>query len=271
MEYISRGLASEIRRKYEILKEKEDDEFYFQCEKNAKKRIIEDAQYESYQIENPNSYEENPSISKDTRKKITRNGIKNINNAMLWGIEKFNPKNFDEFFIKKIAGVLLPEMYKDPIATYRTVSARLGGKNQTRIMPSYEKVIKYEMPNFVFLLNEKLDKIENKKPIDPVDVIVASTFAHFDIARIHPFVDGNGRTARALQSIILHYYKIPVPIIKSGERYDYYNHLENAVCGYNNNKAEGKIGLSEEEQGFYEFITGKINVSLDTILEKCCN
>ncbi len=269
MECVSRQLSSELRNKYRILNSIENDNFYFQCEKNQMKRIIEDAEYESYKIENPNVYNEFPSVSRSTRKKTTRNGIKSINNARLWGIKNFNPKNFEESFVREIAGMISPEIYDNSIAKYRTVSARLNGKNGCKVMPNYEKISNYEIPSFVCSLNKQFSKIENANPIDPVDVIIASAFAHFQIARIHPFVDGNGRTARTLQNIILNHYKIPMPIIKSGERFDYYTHLENAVDGYNNNRAQDNTGLSKGEQEFYEFMAGKINSSFDTILDKC--
>lgn len=41
---------------------------------------------------------------------------------------------------------------------------------------------------------------EDTKKLDPV---LVAGIAHYEFVRIHPFIDGNGRTARALASLIL--------------------------------------------------------------------
>ncbi len=41
----------------------------------------------------------------------------------------------------------------------------------------------------------------NAKEIDPV---IGAGIAHYEFVRIHPFVDGNGRTARVLSTLILY-------------------------------------------------------------------
>jgi len=33
--------------------------------------------------------------------------------------------------------------------------------------------------------------------------VIAAAIAHYELIRIHPFVDGNGRTARALAMLVL--------------------------------------------------------------------
>jgi len=97
---------------------------------------------------------------------------------------------------------------------------------------------------------------------------MAAIYAHFHMARIHPFIDGNGRTSRVTQDIILNSYGFPLPIIPSGERVTYYDCLEQAVGGWRDKRGREKFnGPSEGERLFYDFIAGKINSSLDSVLE----
>ena len=98
--------------------------------------------------------------------------------------------------------------------------------------------------------------------------ITAAIFAHLHLVRIHPFVDGNGRTSRMLQDLILDDYKIPLPIIEPGERGTYYQILDDAIYSW---KHEGEQGsrVTKDEQKFYSFMVGKINVSLDKVLDSC--
>jgi len=57
-----------------------------------------------------------------------------------------------------------------------------------------------EVPELVKELVEWLNS-EEAKELDP---IIAAGVAHYEFVRIHPFVDGNGRTARVLATLILY-------------------------------------------------------------------
>ncbi len=50
--------------------------------------------------------------------------------------------------------------------------------------------------------------------------------AHYQLLSIHPFGDGNGRTARLLMSYIQHYHKLPLSLVYAQDRTDYINALE---------------------------------------------
>lgn len=43
----------------------------------------------------------------------------------------------------------------------------------------------------------------NSNNIKPIHAILRSGIVHYEIARIHPFIDGNGRVARALSTLVL--------------------------------------------------------------------
>jgi Fic family protein len=50
--------------------------------------------------------------------------------------------------------------------------------------------------------------------------------AHFWLVDIHPFVDGNGRTARLLMNLLLLQAGYPIAILRAEDRAAYYNALE---------------------------------------------
>src|SRR4030066_484977 len=57
-----------------------------------------------------------------------------------------------------------------------------------------------DVPKFIKALVEWLNS-EAAKELDPV---IEAGIAHYEFVRIHPFVDGNGRTARVLATLILY-------------------------------------------------------------------
>jgi len=279
--YIDRELAREIIRKVGELGECDEYEVSSCCQKQMRKSIEENARLQSYRIENPNaeipfSVPRNRSrsrrkelrkseghSSKDLYNSGIRAEIANLNSAAKWAKQNFDPDNLDESFFRGIAKRIFPKMYKGEFADYRNVSARIRGSRV--IPPDSYKVRSIEIPDFTSHL---ADLLECKDVINGVE---AAAYAHLHIARIHPFVDGNGRTARILQDTILDSYGIPVPVIESGERMTYYSLLDSAAYDWKHKGGKEKGRITRGESDFYDYITGKINVSLDKIIESCLN
>ncbi len=69
------------------------------------------------------------------------------------------------------------------------------------------------------------DNIEKKHPL------VTSSIAHYNMVRIHPFDDGNGRGARILMNLILIKKGYPVAIVKNENRRKYLAALNHADKG----------------------------------------
>lgn len=101
---------------------------------------------------------------------------------------------------------------------YRQVPVRIAGSNV--ILPNYAKVPSL-MENFM----EWLLSIAGEHPVK----IAAD--AHFKLVSIHPWVDGNGRTARLLMNLILLQHGFPPAIIKKEERKRYLTSIEEAQLG----------------------------------------
>jgi Fic family protein len=259
MACIPEYLTNEIKEKVNIFRNKNTSTIRLLCAKTRQKEIVKNAQIHSYHIENPDN---SVPFSIPRKSREIKQGIKDIRSAFQWGAKNFDPYTFNEEFVRILAAKIDPfdHQGKD-MADYTTISARF--KTTT---PYPEKIEEKEMPEFVSNLRTQFARDEQTPDI--IQEMKSAIYAHFNLVRIHPFYDSNGRTARTLQDIILDYYNFPFPIIESGERATYHKLIERAVIGYDDRKSENKQGLSEEERDFYTFIAGKINVSLDKIL-KC--
>ena len=105
------------------------------------------------------------------------------------------------------------------------------------------------------LVEEKMNELihwyrEAKDKLHPVEL--AALF-HFKYVYIHPFIDGNGRTARLLMNLILLRKGYPIAVIKNEDRSEYMKALElGSVDG--------------ETKDFVEIIIGAVESSLDTYL-----
>lgn len=101
---------------------------------------------------------------------------------------------------------------------YRNVPVRISGS--TVVMPNPRKV-----PD---LMNDFLKWLKTPNDLHPV---AFSAEAQYRLVTIHPFVDGNGRTARLLMNMFLMIYGYPPAIIRKRDRLAYIGSLEKAQLG----------------------------------------
>ena len=91
-------------------------------------------------------------------------------------------------------------------------------------MPPEASDVSQMMKDLIEWINEKL--LEKKVPVP-----IIAALAHYQFATIHPYYDGNGRTARLLTNYILHHGGYGLKGIYSLEEYyaknihGYYNAL----------------------------------------------
>jgi Fic family protein len=254
---ISRGLARELKNKAKLLESSFNSTKALKFKELELRAIKKNAQIHSYRIEHRG--ESIPfSVPRNNGKREIKQGINHITDAFQWGRKNFNSYDFDESFIRRIAARITPELYDNAeIAQYRTKGTAIVGASVTPPYPY--KLINYEIPWFENSFKEQL------KCPNLINKIESAIFAHLHIARMHPFEDGNGRTSRAVQDITLEHYGVPLPVIEAGERMTYYKILDRAVDEWKD-KSTRDSDLSEGEKLFYDFIAGKINMSLDKIL-----
>lgn len=73
-----------------------------------------------------------------------------------------------------------------------------------------------------------------KNNFNKIDPIILSSIAHYNMVRIHPFDDGNGRGARILMNLILMKKGFPPAIVKNENRRKYLEALKEADKNNNN-------------------------------------
>ncbi len=99
---------------------------------------------------------------------------------------------------------------------FRLLSVYAG----TRTFPDYKKVPDL-LEKMCLKINEKL-----KTVITLEEKLNLAFELHFDFVSIHPFGDGNGRTARLLMNLIQLYFDLPLSIVFKQDRIKYINALE---------------------------------------------
>lgn len=170
-----------------------------------------------------------------------------VNHASAWELVKqiaAEKNRITEGEILDIHRLILTNIDEQNAGRYRSVPVRIAGS--TVILPNFLKVPE---------LMEKL--VKDLREVKAHSVKIAAD-THFELVTIHPFTDGNGRTARLLMNLILIQAGYPAAVIKKEERLKYLNSLEKA-----------QLGGSKED--FYELIFGVVNRSLDMYLEAATN
>ncbi|MNK05463.1 Adenosine monophosphate-protein transferase and cysteine protease IbpA precursor [compost metagenome] len=129
-----------------------------------------------------------------------------------------NKTSFSERVLKEIHHLILKGIDRENAGVYRSIGVRISGSAHLPPEPYMLTPLMEEV--FVFYK-------ENKSLLHPV---VLAAEMHERIVRIHPFIDGNGRTCRLVMNLILMQSGYPIANIK-GElenRLRYYNALETA-------------------------------------------
>lgn len=129
-----------------------------------------------------------------------------------------NKKDFNEYILKNIHYLILKGIDDKNAGTYRSINVGISGSKHTP--PHFLQVP--DAMRELFTWYE-----ENKNVLHPVEL--AALF-HFKFVFIHPFADGNGRTARLLLNLILMQNGYPPIILKADpqDRLEYYTSLEKA-------------------------------------------
>lgn len=120
-----------------------------------------------------------------------------------------------EWNIKNIHGLILKEIDNENAGKYRGENVTIKGA--THIPPDYIKVPE---------LMEKL--ILNYETWNNYHPIIRAALLHGELVKIHPFIDGNGRTSRLLMNLELMNSGYNPVIIKKEDRLKYYETLDKA-------------------------------------------
>lgn len=143
-------------------------------------------------------------------------------------------KVLDEHIVKDIHAILTENIIVGGI--YRNQEVRISGAGH---VPAVGNDMFIQIKNFYDDLGWK------KNALNPVEY---AAWTHAEFVRIHPFIDGNGRTSRLLMDYqLMSAGFLPVSIAKEN-RLDYYNALESYAVQGELERFTDLVAELEEEQ-----------------------
>lgn len=156
------------------------------------------------------------SIVKKGHQFISENDIKNVHKIILTGIDD------------RWAGI------------YRQIQVFIRGA-----------VVEPPPPNEVsYRMRKLVEWLQSEQGQHPVKI---AADLHYRFIFIHPFIDGNGRTARLLMNLVLMHAGFPIAIIKTEERQEYIEAIKKGT-------------LTGDLSDFYSVIANAIDRSLDAYI-----
>ena len=161
-------------------------------------------------------------------------------------IEKVNPYSVED--LKKIHGILTLLIETDAGKFRNHGEAVYDGDVQIFMAPPYTMV-----PNLMDNLFNWMNEV--KETLNP---LILSSIFHYEFVFIHPFHDGNGRTARIWQTAILAHWEkaftyLPIESMIRKNQEEYYKTIQNC----------NNAGESTE---FVEFMLKIINDTIDELM-----
>lgn len=136
-------------------------------------------------------------------------------------IDQDKQNTFSENLIKQLHKLVVRDSNRDIAGLYRDGNVLIGGSDHKP--PSGFKV-KSEMKELI----EWFDGLKSEEGRHPVEL---AALLHHKLVYIHPFWDGNGRTARLVMNLIIMSYGYPLGIILKNDRKRYYRVLSLADEG----------------------------------------
>ncbi len=152
--------------------------------------------------------------------KSMREHLEAINHAeAIDYIKDFAKSNIaiSERTIKEIHALVLHGIDRENAGCYRAVPVMISGSTH---LPPQPYLIAPQMEAFMI----RFTQLENEK----VHPVIIAAYLHDELVRIHPFIDGNGRTSRLLMNLYLLRNGFSLVTLKGSndEKVRYYKALE---------------------------------------------
>lgn len=147
------------------------------------------------------------------------------------------------FHIRQIHKLVLSRIDDDNAGRYREIQVRIAGA-------AFTPPESWLVPSLMTEWGEWL--LSEEKSSHPVEL---AALAHHRLVAIHPFIDGNGRTARLVMNLILMLAGYPPTVIQRINRRQYYRVLDQADTG--------------KPVALVNFVGRAVERSLNLFLEAC--
>lgn len=134
--------------------------------------------------------------------------------------------------VKKLHSLVINKIMPENLAgKYRLkrVVIRDSSSGEVTFRPPEPEQVPYLLEQFLNWLNQT--------PSEEMHPVIKAGIAHYELVRIHPFLDGNGRVARSIATLILYSQGYDIRRFFSLEEYydkdplTYYEHLQKAGSG----------------------------------------
>lgn len=148
-------------------------------------------------------------------------------------------KLLDENIVKDIHSILMENILVGGV--YRNVEVRITRAKHKPPAPS----------EMYYQIKEFFSNMSSKSDLNPIEF---AAWTHAEFVKIHPFVDGNGRTSRLIMNYqLMRSGFLPVSVNKE-DRFEYFNYLEEYAV--NDNLALFADFVAElEEQQLDEYLS----------------
>ena len=182
------------------------------------------------------------------------------NEAINWVIDLVNGERpLTENFIRELHMLLLKESYEvdaitpDGNPTKKRVTVGSYKTTANHVKTKTGEIFRFATPEETpSKMNDLLNWFNEKRIVENINPIFLAAEFHYKFIRIHPFDDGNGRTARILMNFILMQFGYPPAIIKTEDKANYFAVLQLADAG--------------EIEPFIDFIAKNLNHSLTIMI-----
>lgn len=126
---------------------------------------------------------------------------------------------FSERLVREFNQIVMRDIDKEWAGRYRNSTVAIGGADHT---PPEAADVPPLMQELILWMQQ------NRKLLHPVEL---AAILHHRIVNIHPFFDGNGRTARLMMNVVLMRAGFPLAVVLKNDRKKYYRTLGEADKG----------------------------------------
>lgn len=134
-------------------------------------------------------------------------------------VEHGSQPTLSEHLIRTLHQIVMKKTDEEYAGKYRNSNVFIGGADH---VPPDALLVPKQMPDLIRWFSK------NIKRLHPIEL---AALLHHKLVYIHPFFDGNGRTARLVMNIILMKAGYPLVIILKNDRKKYYRALSQADSG----------------------------------------
>ncbi|MBX9808345.1 MAG: Fic family protein [Flavobacteriaceae bacterium] len=160
------------------------------------------------------------------------------NEAINWVIDLVKGERpLTENFIRELHSLLLKDSYKESknaegVLVPRKISAGKYKTTTNHVETVTGEIFYFATPEETpAKMHDLLNWYSEKTKEENINPILVAAEFHYRFIRIHPFDDGNGRTARIVMNFILMQFGFPPVIIKTEDKTNYFAALQMADAG----------------------------------------